>query len=194
MKTDTHNLKLIPQPVLYPLGLISHLLMWIDRCLRKPAIKPFAIGFIVTSVVGTLAAYSLSPWYELVVNQSNSLPGTLYVLDKTRAPVCGDITVLDMPTDGRFYRGSRMIKKVRGCAGDMVSRKGRKLFINGLRVGYAMQTSTDGKYALYAASATTIPPNKVYLSASHPQSYDSRYASYGLRDITELLGTAYPIF
>ena len=166
----------------------------IDAWATRPDIKPFVIGFVGFSLLLTAGAYAASPWYELLVNRSNSLPQTLFLLDKTRAPTCSDYTAFDMPRSSRFYRGSRMIKHIRGCAGDTVSALGQQVLINGLPVGVAMTRSSNGRYVLEQIKPMVIPHGKVYLAASHPQSYDSRYASFGLREETELLGTARPLF
>ena len=99
-----------------------------------------------------------------------------------------------MPNEARFYKGWRIIKKIAACEGDHIVVKNRTVFINGQFMGTAMKTSSDKRYILYTASSTIIPKNKVYLAATHPKSYDSRYASFGLRDRSELLGIAYPLF
>jgi conjugal transfer pilin signal peptidase TrbI len=166
----------------------------IDAWAAQPMVRPFIIAFVGLGLLLTACAYAASPWYELLVNRSNSLPQTLFLLDKTRAPSCGDYTAFDMPRSSRFYRGARMIKHIRGCAGDTVSAVGQQVLINGLPVGVAMTRSSNGRYALLQIEPIVIPHGKVYLAATHPQSYDSRYASFGLRDETELLGTARPLF
>lgn len=182
------------QPIRRTLKALSRGLMWIDRMGSRPAVKPFALGFILTALILTTSAYIASPWYELVVNRSDSLPGLLFLLDKTRKPKKGDVTVIDMPEDSRFYAGWRLIKKVRGVEGDRITFNNHEVFINGLSAGIAMQKTSNGKYRLYPISEGDIPANKVFLSAPHNNSYDSRYASVGLRDYSELLGKMYPLF
>ncbi len=181
--------------MLHALGaLYTRAMLAIDAWACLPAARPFVIGFIVCGLLLSAGIYAASPWYVLLVNRSDSLPQTLFLLDKTRAPGCGDYTAFNMPRTSRFYRGSRMIKHIQGCAGDTVSAVGQQVLINGLPVGVAMPRSSNGQYALQRIEPMVIPHGKVYLAASHPQSYDSRYASFGLRDSTELLGTARPLF
>jgi conjugal transfer pilin signal peptidase TrbI len=182
------------QPIKRTLRAFSRGLLWVDRIASKHRIKPFAISFIGAALVLSGGAYAASPWAELIVNKSDSLPGVLFLLDKTTPPSCGDTTVIDMPVAGRFYRGSRLIKVIKGCGGDVITHSGRETFINRHSVGLAMEKSTDGKYDLTAIADSVIPDNKVYLAATHHQSYDSRYASFGLRDRRELLGTAIRLF
>lgn len=174
--------------------LYTRAMLTIDTWARQPGVLPFVLAFILMGLMLTASAYALSPWYELLVNRSNSLPQTLFLLDKTRAPRCGEYTAFDMPNSARFYRGSRMIKHIRGCAGDRVNIEGQTVFVHGEPVGVAMRRSSKGRYVLQPINPVIIPPGKVYLSATHPQSYDSRYASFGLRDVNELLGTARPLF
>ncbi len=182
------------QPIKRTLSACWNSLLRIERLAVRPTIKPFALSFILMTVLLTGGAHAVSPWYELIVNKSESLPGTLFLLDKTKEPQCGDFTVMDMPLDGRFYRGSRVIKMIKGCPGDVITRTGREVFINRRSVGIAMLKTSDARYDLFPVPATTIPDNKVYLAASHLKSYDSRYASFGLRGRQELLGIAVPLF
>ena len=182
------------QPLKRTLRATSKGLLWIDRLASRPGIKPFVLSFIAAAVILTGSAHVASPWYELIVNKSESLPGVIFLLDKTKAPDCGDITVVDMPVDGRFYRGSRVIKMIKGCHGDVITHYDREIFINHRSVGVAMNKSSDGKHDLFPIPESAIPDNKVYLAATHHQSYDSRYASFGLRDRQALLGTAVRLF
>ncbi len=173
---------------------IGGILLRGERIARKPLIKPFTLVFIFASLAMTATAYAVSPWYVLMVNRSNSLPGTLFLLDRTMAPGCGDTTVFDMPSSARFYPGSRMIKKILGCAGDVISVSDRMVFINQREVAVAMERTTNQKYELHPITPGLLPANKVYLAATHKRSYDSRYESFGLRDTSELLGTAKKLF
>jgi len=168
--------------------------MWIDRKLGQPQIKPFALGFFISGAIMTGTLYAAAPWYEFIVNKSDSLPGVLFILDKTTQPVCGDTTVFDMPDDNRFYKGARMIKIIKGCQGDVISVTRQEVFINDQSVGFFKGRSTQGNHKLYPLTVNEVPTDKVYLYAPHSQSYDSRYRSFGLRDTTELLGAATRIF
>ena len=179
---------------LHTCSVLSRVACKIDNLISQPLMKPVMLAFVVTSSLLTLTAYAATPWFELVVNRSNSLPGTLYFLDKTTAPACGDATVFDMPVDSRFYRGSRMIKLIHGYPGDTISLVGQTVYLNNIKVAEAMQRTTNRQYDLYAIDAGAIPDKHFYLAASHPRSYDSRYRSFGLRHADELFGTAHRIF
>ncbi len=173
---------------------ITRWLIRVNHYFSKPGTRSLTISFIIASIVFTVAGYAMTPWYEILINKSNSLPGLVYVLDKTMTPQCGDHTMFEMPRSERFYRGSRLIKIIRGCEGDTVSVTHRQIFINNWSAGLAMETTSDGKYQLPVITEAVIPQGKVYLYASHPRSYDSRYADFGLRDADELLGTAHRVF
>jgi conjugal transfer pilin signal peptidase TrbI len=182
------------QPIQRTGKALSHFLMWIDKKLSQPQFKPFALSLFISGTITTGTLYTASPWYELIVNKSDSLHGVLFILDKTTLPVCGDTTVFDMPDDNRFYKGARMIKIIKGCQGDVISVAQQEVFINDQSVGFFKDRSTQGNHKLYHITVSEIPEHKVYLYAPHSQSYDSRYLSFGLRDTTELLGTATRIF
>jgi type IV secretory pathway protease TraF len=188
------------QPIRRTLRAFWRSLHWIDDKLHQPRIKPVAVSLFILIVLSTGGLYAASPWYELVVNQSNSLPGIVFFLDKTKVPECGDTTVFKMPAKARFYAGYRLIKIIRGCTGDVVTVEGHEVFINGRSVGTYLNMTSSNKptivkpYPLYPIEPKIIPDNKVYLYAPNPRSYDSRYRSYGLRDRSELLGRATRIF
>ena len=188
------------QPIRRTLKAIWRSFHWIDDKLHQPRIKPLAVSLFILITLSTGALYAASPWYELVVNQSNSMPGIVYFLDKTKAPNCGDTTVFTMPDNARFYAGLRLIKMIKGCTGDVVTVQNHEVFINGQSVGVYMNMTRDDRptivkpYPLYPIEPVVIPQGKVYLYAPHPRSYDSRYLSYGLRDRSELIGTATRIF
>ncbi len=173
---------------------LSRIAIWIDNLINQPLVKPLTLGFVVTSLLLTITAYAASSWFELVLNRSNSLPGTVYFLDKTTAPSCGNTTVFDMPEESRFYRGSRMIKVIQGCPGDRISLIGQTIFLNDIEVAEAMQRTTNRMYDLVVIDSGVIPDKHFYLAATHPRSYDSRYRSFGLRHADELLGKAHRIF
>ena len=123
-----------PQLTQRSLVLLSRVLLWIDRIFRRPHSRPFALAFIITGLLLTTVVYAASPWYELIVNRSDSLPGSVYFLDKTNSPLCGDTTVLDMPVESRFYRGWRLIKIIKGCTGDVISNSDQEIFINNHKI------------------------------------------------------------
>ncbi len=194
MKLNTLHRYLIPEPIRRLLSWLSRRLVVFDAFAGKPSIRPFAFGFIGTCVLLVATLYFSQARYVLMVNKSDSLAGTLFLLDKTSVPGCFDYTAFDMPIEARFFRGSRLIKQVRGCAGDRITTKGRMIFINGREVGVLEAKAANGKYDLYPIAAGVIPDGKSYLRSTHVRSYDSRYDSFGLRDTSELLGTAYELF
>jgi len=193
-KLHTLSIYVVPKPIRMLPGLLSRCFMWIDKVASRPYIRPFAYAFITTSVLLPGIAYLSSPWYVVMVNLSDSLPGNVFLLDKTTSPTCHAFTAFDMPIEARFYRGSRLIKQIRGCAGDTITVSNDRIYINNIDVGVAMSETTNKAYALYPIAPGVVPEGKVYLSSTHVKSYDSRYASFGLRDEPELLGTAYLLF
>jgi len=193
-KLNTLAVYVVPEPIRRIAGLLSKCLMWVHKVASRPRIRPFAYAFIATSVLLPGIAYLSSPWYVVMFNRSDSLPGKVFLLDKTTSPGCHAFTAFDMPTDAKFYRGSRLIKQIKGCAGDIVTVSEDRVFINNIEVGVAMKETTNKAYALYPIAPGVVPDGEVYLGSTHIKSYDSRYASFGLRDETELLGTAYQLF
>jgi len=194
---DSDSARLRFSPVSRALRALGQFVNAADTVLKRRTVRPLVIAFIVLSVVSALlsaALWAVRPWYEPLINRSESLPGLVYWLDKTRPPECGDTTAFDMPVSSRFYKGFRLIKILKGCPGDRVELRGHEVFLNGRSVGVVQPFSQQGHHRLWPIEPGVIPPGKVYLYATHTRSYDSRYRSFGLRDRSELLGTATRIF
>ena len=183
-----------PRPIRRTLRAAVRGMLWLEPHLRKPLLKITIVTLLLITVPTAATLFFMKPWFEVVVNRSDSLSGWVYFLDKRRPPRCGDTTAFDMPVDERFYRGWRLIKIISGCPGDTVTVVNRAVFVNGQPIGEAMPTSSNGEHELFVIAPGTIPPGHVYLSSTHPNSFDARYRSFGLRTNEELLGTAYRIF
>lgn len=94
-------------------------------------------------------------------------------------------------------RGKRytFIKQVVGAEGDVVSVRGREVFINGQLVGRAKLKAKVDDRALYPLTEVgVIPKGKYYFKAPHEDSYDSRYSEIGLIDKSDIRGKAYGFF
>lgn len=147
---------------------------------------------------GLLAADRLiAPHYRLAINESESLPGTLFLVKVGEVPACGPTAVepvqLRMPADARWYAGKRLLKVAKGCPGDRVRIEGRDVYVNDWFAGRALPVLNDGT-AMEMIAPRVIPVGHFYMWASHPASFDSRYAEFDLISGDQIIGTARRLF
>lgn len=139
----------------------------------------------------------IAPHYRLAYNESDSLPGTLFLVKTGVQPSCdtdaGQHVQFQMAANARWYSGARLLKVAKGCPGDRVTVKDAQVFINDWPAGEAMAALEDGT-PMQAIADSVIPEGHYYLWASHPASFDSRYAEFALVSSEQVIGVAYRIF
>lgn len=171
-------------------------------CLGTPSRStPRAIrlaAFVMLPMLVLLIADRLiAPHYRLAFNESNSLPGTLFLVRTGELPRCGpDIgehSQFYMPEDARWYTGERLLKIAKGCPGDTVTVVDRKIYINHWLAGSAVPTLDDGT-PMAMITPGVIPDGHYYMWASHAASFDSRYAEFSLIAEPQIIGAATRIF
>lgn len=139
----------------------------------------------------------IAPHYRLAVNESDSLPGTLFLVKAGVLPRCGptmgEHVQIEMQPGARWYSGVRLLKVAKGCPGDLIHTEGRKVYINDWFAGEAVPALEDGT-PMAMVSPGVIPEGHYYLWASHPSSFDSRYAEFSLIADQQIIGTARRIF
>ena len=86
-----------------------------------------------------------------------------------------------------------IIKIVAGMAGDVVTVKNNRVFINGSNMGLILPERRNGD-KLTPISEGIIPEGKLFVFTPHPHSFDSRYEEMGLIDAVRVEGRAYAIF
>ncbi len=92
-----------------------------------------------------------------------------------------------------WYRGL-IVKKIIGVPGDQIwFDDDNQLLVNDVKIGSYKNIATDGR-ALHPIAAQIIPNGYVFLAATHPQSFDSRYQELGLVATDQLKGRVFPLF
>lgn len=143
--------------------------------------------FIVAMLVVAKAA--ISPYYDIYINKSESLPGVVFILDGTKEPRCGDTVFYTMPKTDPYYGGRTMIKELRGCPGDVITVRDRNFYVNGIFAGRAKLASMSGS-PLKEGKVGEIPADHFYVWAPHYDSYDSRYSLVGWLPRDHIIGKA----
>ncbi len=152
-------------------------------------------------VIGGLAAAlgassSLASWrddHAILINTTHSLPNWAFWIDKHRIPARGDFVVFAPPQTplitAHFGKASPpFAKRVYGMPGDMVSRTGNVVSINGTEVARLKPTSVRGE-VLAPGPTGRIPEHCYYLGTAHKDGLDSRYADIGFVCAGRIIGT-----
>lgn len=126
-----------------------------------------------------------------MINISDSLPKTLFLLSKRSLPnKLGEYIVYQLPNNKRFGE-QKFIKLVGGIAGQEVVVKGTAYYIEGNYLGSAKDSDASG-ILVEQQPAGIIPPGHYFAYTLHKDSYDSKYKEVGF--ISSVLGTAYAIY
>lgn len=140
-----------------------------------------------------IAAWATTPWLDYTINLTESLPGTLYVVQKGCAVQKGNFVAYRWKGGATYPAGTTFIKIVAGVPGDMVVRQGRSFWVNDKWVGIA-KTNTKAGVPVSPAVGGVIPPGEYFVSTPSLHSLDSRYSLSGNVKQHEIIGRAYEVF
>ena len=150
------------------------------RVLRNIALV-FGIGFLA----------SLVPRY-FTVTKTRSLNHRFFFINRHADHYKrGDHVVFLLQKDPHYPK-EILIKRVTGVPGDEVSTTGNRYFVNGTNVCEAKDYSLKGKKLEKFCYKGTLPAHKYFVTGENKDSYDSRY--FGMVDIRQIMGVAYPLF
>jgi type IV secretory pathway protease traF-like protein len=137
-----------------------------------------------------LALMLFTSRYQLAINVTDSLPGTIFLIDKKDKVVSrGRYVAFAWKSAAPVPDGVTVIKRVAGIEGDQVTVINRTVFINAQKVGIAKTHSRTGE-PLTVISEAIIPFGYFYATADHQDSFDSRYAKPGLISTSAVRGRA----
>ena len=140
------------------------------------------------------ALFGFSYRYTIGINASNSLPHTLYLIDKSNKAIeRGAYVSFRWHGGGPYGKGVSFTKQVRGVPGDVVSQQDSAFYVNGEFMGKAKPRSSTGQM-LQPGPTGVIPEHAFYVYAPNPDSLVSRYALTGWIKDSEVLGRAIVIF
>lgn len=128
--------------------------------------------------------------YQFAINVTDSLPGSVFLIDKKDKAVSrGRFVAFTWKNAAPVPDGVTVIKRVAGIEGDQVTVINRTVFINAQKAGVAKTHSRTGE-PLTVISDAIIPFGYFYATADHPDSFDSRYAKPGLISTSAVRGRA----
>ena len=131
--------------------------------------------------------------YLVALNLTESLPGTLFLVEKDVMPKRGDLVAFRWEGSWPYPRGSIFVKCLIGLPGAVISAEGRDFFVDGKPVGRAKETARTGE-PLDTGPLGTIPDGRYYVAGSHPDSLDSRYRLTGWVAQRQIIGKAVRVF
>jgi len=158
---------------------------------HQSALAPIGLWFLALWVI-------FGRYFVVSINISDSLTGSLYLVQKGVRPSLNDFAAFQYQGGGPYAAGSRFLKIVRGVEGAQVTAVRvdsgfSDFYVNGSFVGRAKPRSRSGS-PLSPGPTGTIPPHHYYMSAPNPDSLDSRYALVGWVDEKFVIGRAIEIF
>ena len=162
-------------------------------CLGRELIGHYKKHWILWAMsIVALIAFQL--FFKLGINVTESLPSKAFLITKFDHKVSkGDFVSFSWGGAEPYPKGVEFVKMVKGVPGDVVSYRGRLVFINDEFVAIAKPHSRTKK-PLELGPSGVIPEGKYFVYATHPDSLDSRYALTGWIDQSSVRGRAYPIF
>jgi len=130
---------------------------------------------------------------KIVYSESESLSHSVFIVSSLDRPLKrGDYVTFSVP--GNKYMGNVSVtKQIVGVGGDTIEIVDRVVFVNGVEVGLAKPVSRAGE-ELFVLAETVVPEGRYFVAGTHKDSYDSRYASFGLIGNQNISGRAEPIF
>ncbi|MEO1767672.1 S26 family signal peptidase [Thiobacter aerophilum] len=145
-----------------------------------------------------VAFVTFSRYFALTINVSNSLPGTIFLVEKGAKPGKGDLAAFRYNGGGPYERGSLFLKRVLGMPGSVVTATDRgngyrDYFVDGQFAGRAKPLSKHGM-PLAPGPVGVIPEGRYYMAAPNPDSLDSRYALVGWVKDSQIVGRGIKIF
>jgi len=156
---------------------------------KHPWAKGIGVFLVAFSVVSQISRH-----VTFVYSQTSSLPYHLFLNLKRVTPKRGDYACFNSS-----WYGGRVIKKVVGKAGDVLSYdQDRNLWLEyppisdpsgkaRLKIGNPKKESIDGRL-LTPLKPGVIPEGKVFVMGEHERSFDSRYEELGLVPEEDLQG------
>lgn len=145
---------------------------------------------LIGLAVGGFLLSGLYPFAQLAWKGSDSLPGYVYILNKTERPVKGELAGFWAPPNSYYPKEMWFSKYIVGQGGDVITHKGREIFINGKSIGIAQERGRNGR-PLQMIRDGVIPAGHYFMWTPHPRSYDSRYSDIGLISDEKIRGRAY---
>ena len=160
------------------------------------------IIFVLLLIIFELTLFKLN--YKLSINISDSLPFKLFLVDKRQSSidniVDGDY-IQFKNSNTRYYGGKNITKRVLAIGGDVIEVNQYQEPIENIQatikfndVILNVKNYTAKGTKINTNSISPIPNKRYFVYGIHKDSFDSRYAEFGLINKEEIIGVAKPLF
>jgi conjugal transfer pilin signal peptidase TrbI len=149
------------------------------------------IGFILTTFLGIYAATCWlvpEPLFGIRQNLSDSLPFSFFISTKIQEIKPKMFVSFDHPESP-----IPLAKQIIGLPGDRIFIKNHTLYINDVDYG-PIQEKTRSGLSIHPIEEGEIPEGYLFVYATHPYSFDSRYREFGLVQISNVKERLWPLF
>ena len=157
---------------------------------------------ILLIVVFEITLFKLN--YKLSINISDSLPFKIFLVDKRKSSIenikNGDY-IQFKNSNTRYYGGKNITKKVLAVAGSVLQINQYQEPIENIQatiqfndVTLKVKDHTTKGTKVYTNIISEIPSQRYFVYGTHKDSFDSRYAEFGLIKEEEIIGVAVPLF
>lgn len=161
---------------------------------KKKLLTIAALCGIVTAVT------ELDRWSEshaLMVNATDSLPNWAFLVESGRFPERGDYVIFhpgyDAVTKKYFGEEPEAFAKIAfGLPGDLVTREGKDVLVNGERI-VSLKPLTRRGDPLTQGPTGIVPEGCIFAATKHKDGFDSRYSHIGFVCRDRLVGTGQAI-
>lgn len=177
-----------------PASTISHP----ERSMRGHRLRRAALWLgLGAAGLGLMAAHEFSSRHLLLLNISPSLPNWAFWVERHTQPVRGDYVFFAPPPSAlltrHFGTKPRLFgKRVMGVGGDMVTRSGNDVAVNGRIVAHLKPRTRLGE-TLVPGPTGRVPDHCYFVATAHKDGFDSRYAAIGWVCAAQIAGTGRPI-
>lgn len=156
---------------------------------RNLRIRILATALSLLTIYAVVELYCPQNLFGLCINSSPSLPHHLF----RSKPLQKNLS------KGVFVKFSHpasaipLVKQIAGLPGDEVRILNQCVYVNDIPSGELKTHSKSGK-EFSPTPEGEIPAGQCFVSSPHPDSFDSRYAEFGLVQIDDLEEELCPIF
>jgi conjugal transfer pilin signal peptidase TrbI len=155
---------------------------------------------LATLGMAGLCWVSIHEWsqaHAFMINAGESLPNWAFFVEKYEMPKRGQYVFFRVPETAliKAHFGEHpkpFGKLVSGIAGDLVTREGPNVFVNGSPVAVLKPVSKRGE-ALTPGPLGRVPDGCYFVATPHKDGFDSRYADIGWVCAAQIVGTGVPV-
>ena len=153
------------------------------------------LSIVLGGVVVYVSFVALGNWrdhHAIVINASESLPNWAFLVTLGQFPKRGEFVVFNPGSDPLTikhfgWKPSPFAKIVYGVPGDLVTRVGNQVSVNGRPVVKTKPLTMQGEVLLPGPTGV-IPRGCVFAGSPHKDGFDSRYKAIGFVCADRLLG------